>query len=69
MGGDLGPRGRVGRLRAIRAQELTLPGGVALGAGPFGVVQAGVWNDTDVAIKTNGVDCRDLVAVERERQV
>ena len=57
------------RLRTIRARELALAGGALLGEGSFGKVQVGVWNGTDVAIKANGVDCRDPTAIDREREM
>ena len=59
----------VHRLRTIHARELALTGGAVLGAGSFGAVQVGVWNGTDVAIKANGVDCRDPLAIAREREM
>ncbi len=65
----VGPLGPVHRLRTIRARELTLAGGALLGEGSFGKVQVGVWNGTDVAIKANGVDCRDPTAIDREREM
>jgi hypothetical protein len=61
--------GRVHRLRTIRASELSLTGGALVGEGSFGKVQVGVWNGTDVAIKANGVDCRDPTAIDREREM
>jgi hypothetical protein len=61
--------GRVHRLRTIRASELSLTGGAVVGEGSFGKVQVGVWNGTDVAIKANGVDCRDPTAIDREREM
>ncbi len=65
----MGPLGPVHRLRTIRARELALAGGALLGEGSFGKVQVGVWNGTDVAIKANGVDCRDPTAIDREREM
>ncbi len=65
----MGPLGPVHRLRTIRARELALVGGALLGEGSFGKVQVGVWNGTDVAIKANGVDCRDPTAIDREREM
>ena len=67
--GEVGPLGPVHRLRTIRARELALAGGALLGEGSFGKVQVGVWNGTDVAIKANGVDCRDPTAIDREREM
>ena len=67
--GAVGPLGPVHRLRTIRARELALAGGALLGEGSFGKVQVGVWNGTDVAIKANGVDCRDPTAIDREREM
>ncbi len=65
----MGPLGPVHRLRTIRARELALAGGALLGEGSFGKVQVGVWSGTDVAIKANGVDCRDPTAIDREREM
>ena len=67
--GAVGPLGPMHRLRTIRARELALAGGALLGEGSFGKVQVGVWNGTDVAIKANGVDCRDPTAIDREREM
>ena len=40
--------------------------GRILGKGSFGEVRLARWNDSDVAVKVNGIGCADTTAIDRE---